>query len=421
MELQEILGCLGNVEKLDALPLSTLKAAAKKYPYISQLKMLLLKKEMNPQDLKEHLLSTTDLTPSLELKSELKLEHRDPSLLIKIVKKETNKPKKAAKTLLNLKKEKIVTSEERLTLVTSKDKSNTTQKAKASTIKTTNVAAKTTAPSVTKTNTKAPTIASKPKVTSTAKTQRTTSRTRNKKKSRSSDDKRMHIQTNLAPPKKRRYTRRKSTPAKQIQVSPINPPLPEWKDILSQVVIKKSPSTKAPKPTKRRTVKAKSPITRAKAAATTSKIKKVATPVISQKKQKKSSTKSTLALSQNKKTASKAAAKSDKKSKNATKKQKAISSKKARLKFSEWLNEKNKKSSKKPKKKSSKTKPKNELKRLVKSSVVKKEEIATVTLAKLYTKQGHFKKAIKVYDRLRLLNPEKSSFFASKIRKLKQK
>jgi hypothetical protein len=44
----------------------------------------------------------------------------------------------------------------------------------------------------------------------------------------------------------------------------------------------------------------------------------------------------------------------------------------------------------------------------------------TETLAKLYIEQGHVEKAIEAYDILRLRFPEKSSFFAGRIRALKQ-
>ena len=382
MELQEILGCLGNVEKLDALPLSTLKAAAKKYPYISQLKELLIKKELSPEGLKDYLISSTDHTPSTELKSALELNESDPSLLIRIVKKAPKTAKKTGKKILNLKKDRINPLESKLSLV--KPDSKKTQPVDT---------------------TKA---LKEVKATPTAKAK---------------------SQTKAAPAVKKRAYVRKSQAAKILQVSPINPPLPDWKDILSKVEIKttaisspKLPKTKNTRSRKNTKGSATIKTVAAKTPKTTTQVVKD-TPV--KKEIKKNSSYSSLASSQNKKIkAEKKVANttsSTDKKKLSSKKKAPISSKKERLKFSEWLSEKSKKTKSKTKKKSSKTKPKNSLKRLVKSSVVKKEEIATATLAKLYTKQGHYKKAIKVYERLRLLNPEKSSFFASKIRKLKQK
>jgi len=56
-----------------------------------------------------------------------------------------------------------------------------------------------------------------------------------------------------------------------------------------------------------------------------------------------------------------------------------------------------------------------------KDSVRQKEEIASESLAKLYAKQGHKQKAIEMYEKLGLIIPEKSSFFAAQISKLKSK
>jgi Flp pilus assembly protein TadD len=47
--------------------------------------------------------------------------------------------------------------------------------------------------------------------------------------------------------------------------------------------------------------------------------------------------------------------------------------------------------------------------------------VATETLGKLLAKQGQYAKAIKVYEQLSLVNPEKSSSFAATIQELKQK
>jgi hypothetical protein len=85
----------------------------------------------------------------------------------------------------------------------------------------------------------------------------------------------------------------------------------------------------------------------------------------------------------------------------------------------------NKKKNKKEKsssgeKKSKKT-DKQELKEYIFSSLEESDDLATETYAALLAKQGHKEKAIKMYEKLILLNPEKSSFFADKILQLKNK
>lgn len=49
------------------------------------------------------------------------------------------------------------------------------------------------------------------------------------------------------------------------------------------------------------------------------------------------------------------------------------------------------------------------------------DAIASERLAELFSQQGHYDKAIEMYERLILKNPEKSSFFAPLIEELKQK
>ena len=53
-------------------------------------------------------------------------------------------------------------------------------------------------------------------------------------------------------------------------------------------------------------------------------------------------------------------------------------------------------------------------------SIMENEEMASETLAELLTAQMQYQKAIQVYERLILIFPKKSSFFADKIENLKK-
>lgn len=64
---------------------------------------------------------------------------------------------------------------------------------------------------------------------------------------------------------------------------------------------------------------------------------------------------------------------------------------------------------------------KDKIQNIIDSSIQERKEIATESLAKLYESQEYYQKAIDVYEELRLKFPEKSSFFASQIEKLKDK
>lgn len=72
-------------------------------------------------------------------------------------------------------------------------------------------------------------------------------------------------------------------------------------------------------------------------------------------------------------------------------------------------------------KKKKKKKKKSEAEQIARESVKFSQEVATETLARLLEKQGHYMKAIRMYEQLSLENPEKSDYFAAKIKTLELK
>jgi hypothetical protein len=73
----------------------------------------------------------------------------------------------------------------------------------------------------------------------------------------------------------------------------------------------------------------------------------------------------------------------------------------------------------KRKKKEEKKKKEQALISFAEESLVAKEDTGSETLANILALQGHKDKAIAMYEKLKLQIPEKSTFFAAQIEKLK--
>ncbi|MEM6967583.1 MAG: hypothetical protein AAF573_22655, partial [Bacteroidota bacterium] len=109
-----------------------------------------------------------------------------------------------------------------------------------------------------------------------------------------------------------------------------------------------------------------------------------------------------------------------KKEKPKGKKDKAKKKKKQKAKKKKQKKDKKKDKNKAKKKSKKEKKKKTKIPKAAKQSIQENEDIVSETLAALLAQQGSRKKAIQMYKRLSLIFPEKSSFFAKKIEKLKK-
>ncbi|GLR19647.1 hypothetical protein [Portibacter lacus] len=92
--------------------------------------------------------------------------------------------------------------------------------------------------------------------------------------------------------------------------------------------------------------------------------------------------------------------------------------------FASWINSLGDQSSESSesnqikKKKKKKKKKQSKLAQKIEASVIKKDEIISEPLAQILAQQGHIEKAKLMYEKLSLIFPEKSSFFALQIEKI---